>query len=212
MKRILFLTTFVLGASYSAWASGCTSEALSAYEAPLFSCSIGDLVFSNFTSTGINTASTVSDITGPESGLDFGVDLTAVGPGNETASIDYLVTCNACTLSDWALETGGAGSLGEGAVSVVEFSTPGVLSQFTQGPGNATTGTGSATFAPENSLSIGSITALGGGTAGTITTLGSVTNLFSVTSSTSPVPEPSLLIFCAGLLGLLPFARRKFLR
>jgi hypothetical protein len=212
MKRMLFLTTFVLGVSYSAWASGCTSEALSAYEAPLFSCNIGDLVFSNFTSAGVDTSSTVSDITGPESGLDFGVDLTAVGPGNETALIDYLVTCDACTLNDWALETGGAGSAGEGAVSVVEFSTPGVLSQFTQGPGNATTGTGSATYSPETSLSIGSSIALGGGTAGTITTLGSVTNLFSVTPSTSTVPEPSSLIFCTGILGLLPFARRKFLR
>jgi len=210
MKKLFLLIPLVLGLGSSAWAGVCTAEALSAYEASGFSCNIGDLVFSDFTSSGIDTSTTVSDITGPESGLDFGVDLTAVGPGNEGASIGYLVTCTGCTIDDWALQTGGAGSVGEGAASVVEFSTPGVLSQFTQGPGNTTTGTGSATFSPADAaLSITSSIALGGGTAGTITTLGSVTNLFSTSAST---PEPSSLFLCAGLLGLLPFARRRFVR
>jgi|SRR5580658_1764193 hypothetical protein len=215
MKRILFLTMFVMGVSYSAWASSCASGALSAYEVPLFSCNIGDLVFSNFASSGIDTTTTVSDIPGPEAGLQFGVDLTALGPGSETPSIDYVVTCNGCTLDDWALQTGGAGSLGNGGVSVIEFSTPGLLTQFTEGPGNVTSGTGSATFAPTGApLSITTSIALGGGTSGTVTTLGSVTNLFSQTSTPPPpgVPEPSLLILSAGLLSLLPFARRKFLR
>jgi hypothetical protein len=213
MKKLFLLIPLVLGVGSSAWASTCTSAALSVYEGSMFSCNIGDLVFSNFTSSGIDTSTTVADITGPESGLDFAVDLTAVGPGNEAASIGYLVTCDGCTMDDWALETGGAGSVGNGGVSVVEFSTPGVLEQFTHGPANLTTGTGSATFSPADSvLSVATSIALGGGTAGTVTTLGSVTNLFSLTSSTSPVPEPSLLILCAGLLGLLPFARRRFAR
>jgi hypothetical protein len=210
MKKLLLLIPLVLGVGSSAWASTCMSEALSVYEGATFSCNIGDLVFSNFTSTGVDTASNVSDITGPEAGLDFGVDLTSFGP-SETASIGYLVTCDGCTMNDWVLETGAASSMGEGAVSVVEFSTPGVLNQFTQGPGNLTTGTGSATFAPETSLSVGTSIALGGGTAGTVTTLGSATNLFSLTPN-STVPEPSSLALCAGLLCLLPFARRRFVR
>jgi len=210
MKKLFLLIPLVIGMGASAWASSCTSEALSVYEVSGFSCTIGDLAFSNFTSSGVEASTTVSDVTGPESGLNFAVDLAAVGP-TEVASIDYLVTCDACTLDDWALQTGGAGSLGEGGVSVVEFSTPGLLTQFTQGPANVTTGTGSATFSPETLLNASTTISLGGGTAGTVTTLGSVTNLFSV-SSNSTVPEPSSLILCAGLLGLLPFARRRFAR
>lgn len=210
MKKLFLLTPLLLGVGASAWASSCTSEALSVYEVSGFSCTVGDLAFSNFTSSGVDeTTTTVSDVTGPESGLNFAVDLAAVGPGSEAAAIGYMITCDACTLDDWALETGGAGSVGEGGVSVVEFSTPGVLDQFTQGPANVTTGTGFATFPPETSLSVGTSIALGGGIAGTVTTLGSVTNLFSITSN-STVPEPSLLILCAGLLGLLPLARRRF--
>jgi hypothetical protein len=209
MKKLFLLIPLVLGVGASAWANGCTPEALSVYEVSGFSCTIGDLAFSNFTSSGVDTSTTVSDVTGPESGLNFAVDLASVGP-TEVASIDYLVTCDACTLDDWALQTGGAGSLGEGGVSVVEFSTPGLLTQFTQGPANVTTGTGSATFSPETSLNASTTISLGGGIAGTITTLGSVTNLYSISAST--VPEPSSLILCAGLLGLLPFARRRFAR
>ncbi len=212
MKKLLLLIPLMVGVGSSAWATSCTSGALSVYEGTSFSCNIGDLVFSNFTSSGVDTTTNVGDISGPESGLDFGVDLTAVGPANVSASISYLVTCDMCTIDDWALQTGAAGSSGAGAVSVVELSTPGVLNQFTQGPGNTTTGNGSETFSPaDTSLSVTTSMVLGGGPAGTITSLGSTTNLFSETSS-STVPEPSSLMLCAGLLGLLPFARRKFVR
>jgi len=212
MKKLFLLIPVVLAVSSSAWAAACTPDALSVYEGAGFSCSIGNLVFSDFTSTGIDTSTNVTDVTGSEAGLDFGVDLSAIGPGNQGASIDYLVTCDMCTIDDWALATGGAGSAGEGAVSVVEFSTPGVLNQFTQGPTNTTTGTGFAMFSPADSaLSITNSIALGGGTAGTVTTLGSVTNLFSLTSTAS-TPEPSSLMLCVGLLALLPFARRRFVR
>jgi len=204
------LMPLVLGVGSSAWASSCTSEALSVYEGAGFSCNIGDLVFSNFTSTGVDTSTNVSEVTGPESGLDFGVDLTAIGPGNQTATVGFLVTCDMCTIDDWALQTGAADSTGTGAVSVVELSTPGALLQNTVG--GVTTGIGSATFAPaDTSLSVTTSMVLGGGAAGTVTTLGSATNLFSLTPN-STVPEPSSLAFCAGLLGLLPFARRKFVR
>lgn len=212
MKKLLLLIPLIVGMGSSAWASTCTSEALSIYEGAGFSCNIGDLVFSNFTSSGVDTSTTVGDVTGPESGLNFGVDLTAVGPGNETAAIGYLVTCDMCTIDDWELQTAGAGSTGAGAVSVVELSTPGVLNQFTQGPANTTTGTGSATFSPaDSSLSVTTSMVLGGGPTGTVTLLGSTTNLFSLTPN-STVPEPSSLALCAGLLCLLPFARRKFVR
>jgi hypothetical protein len=212
MKRILFLTTFVLGVSYSAWASSCTSEALSFYEGSGFSCNIGDLTFSGFSFSGItDSANTVEVTTGPESGLEFPVDLSTLGPGSELASINYVVTCDTCTLDDWELQSNLATSTGKGGVIVTEFSTPGLLNQFTQGPANTTTGTGSGTFSPESSLTINTGISLGGGSSTTVTSLGSVTNLFSQTS-TSTVPEPSSLILCAGLLGLLPFARRRFAR
>src|ERR1700733_8715406 len=123
MKKLLLLIPLIVGVGSSAWAANCTSEALSIYEGAGFSCNVGDLVFSNFTSSGVDTTSTVSDVSGPESGLDFGVNLVAVSPVNENASIGYLVTCDMCTIDDWALQTGLAGSTGTGAVSVVELST-----------------------------------------------------------------------------------------
>ena len=53
MKKLLLLIPLVLGVSSSAWAAACASDALSVYEGAGFSCTIGDLVFSNFTSSGI---------------------------------------------------------------------------------------------------------------------------------------------------------------
>jgi hypothetical protein len=211
MKKLLLLIPLILGVGSSAWASDCVSEALSFYEGSGFSCTIGDLTFSNFDVSGIDSTNMVNVEPGPESGLNFVTDLSMLGPESEAATIDYLVTCDTCTLDDWSLQTNLATSTGNGGVSVIEFSTPGLLNQFTQGPANTTTGTGSGTFTPQTSLLINTGVTLGGGTNTTITSLGSVTSLFSLTS-TSTVPEPSLLILCAGLLGLLPFARRRIAR
>jgi hypothetical protein len=209
MKKLSLLIPLVLGLGSSAWAASCTSEALSVYEGSGFSCNVGDLVFTDFTSSGIDTDNTVSVVTGLESGLNFLTDLSTLGPGSELASIDYVVTCDGCTLDDWELQSNLATSTGSGGVIVTEFSTPGLLNQFTQGPANTTTGTGSDSFSPESSLVINTGISLGGGSSTTTTSLGSVTNLFSTTST---VPEPSSLLLCAGLLGLLPFARRRFAR
>jgi hypothetical protein len=213
MKKTLLLITFAFGLSYSAFAGACADTTLATYEGAGFSCSIGDLTFSSFSSTGIDTTNTVDTVMGTESGLQFAVDLAAPSSPSVTAAIGYTVTCDMCTMDDWELQTGGAASSDNGGVSVVEFSTPGVLTQFTEGPSNVTTGTGSATFSPaESSLIVNTNIALGGGNPDTVTTLESVTNLFSITASTSTVPEPSTLILCAGVLGLLPFARRRFAR
>jgi hypothetical protein len=206
MKKLLLLIPLVLGVGSSAWAAACTSEALSIYEGSGFSCSVGGLVFSEFSSTGIDTGTTVDPVTGPEAGLDFNVDLTAPSSG-AIASVDYEVSCTLCAIDDWELQNGTVTST-SGTVNVLEQSTPGALDQETSEPANTTIGIGAETFSPADpSLMVNTSISLGGGTSST--TLQSFTSLFS---STSTVPEPSSLILCAGLLGLLPFARRRFVR
>jgi hypothetical protein len=207
MKQMFLLIPLILGAGSSVWAAACATDQLATYEGAGFSCTVGGLVFSDFTSSGIDTTTDVNAVTGSESGLEFLIDLTAPSTGG-TATLDYMVSCDACTLDDWELQNGLVTST-SGAANVLEQSAPGALDQLTNAA-NATTGLGSATFSPTaGPLVVDTTISLGGGTS--TTTLASFTSLFS-SASNSTVPEPSTLILCTGLLGLLPLARRRFAR
>lgn len=214
MKKTLLLFTFVFGVSYAAFADACVSDSLADYITD-GSCTIGDLTFSNFSYTPTSIGAiivppagsvTVDPITGAESGLEFDAGWFA-NPGTlEDSLIKYTVTCTGCAIDDWVLSLAGEGSSGDGIVNVAETS-PEVSGGLTQTfvAGNLA-GTGSATFAPVGSLSVAKdILVYGGGVPMTSTQVSSVTNLFSTTAT----PEPSLLILCLGLLGLVPIARRK---
>ena len=108
---------------------------------------------------------------------------------------------------------GGYGDGTGGLVRVDESywsSTPPLSGSLTVGQvGTTNIPNAMVTFAPVGSLTVDKDILLGGGTSGLGSAVSSVTNLFSTTTVT---PEPSLLLLSAGFLGLVPFARRKFVR
>src|SRR5271168_2255047 len=123
MKRILLLMTLVVGASCSVWADtacplgGSPTADLATYIAGGFSCSVGDLTFSNFgyiptPAVGGAIAPSaaeigVTPIFGTEMGLEFTADW-AVGPGqSEDSPITYTVTCDGCSIDDVVLSSTG---------------------------------------------------------------------------------------------------------
>jgi hypothetical protein len=222
MKKTLLLIPFLFGVSYSAMAMPvpmCTPENLSDYEGlGSTGCTIGDLTFSNFsyTPTEIGGAITppattvmVDPISGVESGLTFAAGWAAGQSQLEDSLINFKVSCTGCEIDDWVLQIGGEGESGDGLVNVAETSPEVGTGLVQSSVANVTTGVGSGTFMPVTSLSVTKdILVFGGGVTDTSSALSSVTNLFS----TIATPEPSLVILCAGLMGLVPIARRKFVR
>jgi hypothetical protein len=216
MKKTLLLITFVLGASYSAFAGACVTSTLAIYDATGFSCTIGDITFSDFSYTPSGTnpidaaqvAVTPETISG-ETGFQFNAPWLAA-PGQTTDSfIDFSATCGGCMIDDLVLLEGGAGAGPGGIVNITENSSA-LSDSLTVGaiPGT-TILSDKATFPPVGSLSVVKDIGVIGGTGGLGSGVSSVTNLFSQTST---VPEPSLAILCLGLLGFVPMARRKFVR
>jgi hypothetical protein len=223
MKKTLLLLTFVFGMSYSAWAGACTSGTLATYDAPGFSCTIDDnITFSGFGyvpsgSIIIPAADVVvtPEVIGGEEGFQFNAPWFALPGGFLDSFIDYTATCDGCTIDDLKLSMAGAGADPGGIVRVDETYqsiSPALSGSLTVGQAGTTTIlSDTANFSPVGSLTVSKDILLGGGTSGLGSAVSSVTNLFSTTGQTV-IPEPSLLLLSAGLLGLLPFARRKFLR
>ncbi len=217
MKKTLLLFTLVLGTSFAAWAGSCATATLAVYDAPGFSCSIDDITFSGFSyvpsGSVIISASDVSvtpEISGSELGFQFNAPWFALPGGFLDSFIDYTATCDGCQIDDLVLNMAGAGA-GTGGIVRVDENSPALTGTLTVGAAGATTIlSDSATFAPVGSLTVSKDILLGGGTSGLGSAVSSVTNLFSTTPTV--VPEPSLLVLCAGFLGLAPMARRRFVR
>jgi hypothetical protein len=220
MKKSLLLITFVFGGCYLASATECPTTTLDVYEAAGFSCNIGisgDITFSGFgyfPSGSIPIPATDVLVTpetiGGEQGFQFNAPWFALPGGLLDTFIDFTATCDACEIDDLGLSIAGAGA-GTGGLVRVDETSPALTGTLTVGAAGGTTILSDmATFPPVGSVSVSKDILLAGGTSGLGSAVSSVTNLFSTTTST--VPEPSLLFLSAGLLGLLPFARRKFVR
>lgn len=216
MKKTLLLIPLIFGLGSSAWATACASGTLASYETTGFSCSVGDLTFSDFSYIPIASGGAsapdasgvaVTPVIGPSDGLLFTAAWLVGVNQTEDSSISYDVsTTNPGGIEDLELILVG-GAVGTGIASAAETSVAPAESLFT-GVGSGTNVlTDSATFPPVGSLSLTKDIGVSGGTAGAAHVSG-VTNLFSEGTS-STVPEPSLLILCTGLMGLVPVARRK---
>ncbi|MGP0070401.1 MAG: hypothetical protein ACLPWF_00505 [Bryobacteraceae bacterium] len=223
MKKTLLLIPLVVGLSSSAWAGTCVSGTLATYDMVGFSCMLGDLTFSDFDYIPAASGGAISPdaggvtVTPLSGGPDTGLEFTAawlVGPDQTIdSSISFDVsTTNPGGITDAELSVVGA-SAGTGSASVAELSTstnPNLNLFAYYALGTIKVPTDSATFAPVGSLSVFKDIGVSGGTAG-VGHLSDVYELFSE-GTTSTVPEPSLMILCAGLVGLVPVARRRFLR
>jgi|ERR1035441_2183472 hypothetical protein len=213
MKRTLLMTLFVFGLCLAVQAGPCTTAALSVYDAGSFTCNIGALDFSNFSyhPTGINTPSDlnveVDPITGVESGFEFFAGWSA-GAGNvQDSAIKYTVTCDGCSITDLVLSMEGAGASGDSFLNIAETSggvEPGLLI----GQSTSTSIVSETEIIPPvGTLNLTKDILLNGGTTGFGAGVSQVNNFFSTTQTTM-TPEPSLLLLSAGLLGLLPVARK----
>lgn len=215
-KPMLLLTAFLL-VSCVLQAAPCVSGTLASYIAGP-ACTVDGLLFSNFGYTSISSGGGVSpDATGVavkptmmggEFGLSFIASWLAASNQTSDGNITYTVSCPGCLINDALLTMDGVGT-GTGVASVAETST-----STTPNLGLGTSDsvgfiklTDSATFAPVGTLDLNKDIGASGGTAG-VGHVSSVANLFS----TSTVPEPSLLFLCAGMLGVIPIARRKWAR
>jgi len=227
MKKTLLLIPLAFGLGSSAWAGTCVSGDTLAEYISDGSCTFDNLTFSFDPTSYVASGSVLipaSDVivntvtSAGEEGLLFNAPWFAQATTTLDADISYTVSCNSCEIDDWSVSIGGIAlppSPTDAFVDVGETS-PEVPSADWLAVGADSTGsllTDKTSFAPQSSLTVDKdLTVYGGSTASFITTkVSSMTNLFSTTAM-STVPEPSLAILCAGLVGLLPLARRKFLR
>jgi hypothetical protein len=223
MKKMLLLTLSIsVATAVSASAGTCVSDPLSIYDASGFSCTLGTLTFSDFTyaQNGFGGASvppdssvdvaTVTSGFGSDTGLEFSADWT-VTPGElEHPTISFDVsTANPPGLTDMYLQAVG-GFAGNGSASVTEDTITPSESLFTAFAAGTDIPNDSVSFPPVGSLSINGEISLVGGSGMAGSNISNVYSLFS--EGTAMTPEPSLTLLCLCALGIVPLARRKFVR
>jgi len=220
MKRILLLVVFVVASSSVGWAGACGSASLAVYDTAGFTCSIGPLLFSDFSystsSDGGASPPSAAGVTvtpaafGSELGLQFEGSFAAStqpGPVTQTADgfITYTVACQGCNLTDWLLQMVG-GAFGTGTASVAETNSASGQSLFVFASGTNTllmqsstlSGVFSATVAMKD---IGASSGLNGSAS-----VSSVWNYWSYNNA----PEPaSVALLGSALLGA-GFLLRRF--
>lgn len=235
MKSLLLMAGMALLGS-SAFASTCTMASLATYETPGFSCTLGNLQFSNFTNTDsaqpTGDAITAGGITvtplATDNGLVFGAGWSVVTQSNNTSAtqddtIYYTVTAiNGAEIDDLFLSFNGS-FVGNGQTSVSEqyclgttvpvssCSDPSTPITVTDPPPQSSD---AVKFLPVSELTVSKDIDLSSGidysSDGVVlpseASISTVTNEFSTTTAT---PEPgTMILFGCGLLGV-GMARRS---
>lgn len=234
-KRLVFACPVLLMAA-SAWGSACSTGALSTYMTSGFSCTEGDLMFSNF-SYFTGTSPTSADVTvtpvndGSNLGFDFaGAFLSAAGSSSD-AILGYQISTvdGAANITGDGVSLIHYGATGGGNVQIVEGicttkpngagacpsgSSYSISAAYDSGPPVVGPTPGSVTFASPASveyISKNIITAGGGGSA----SISQFANTVQVSgggggTGGSPVPEPgSTLTIGSGLVVASLLLRKK---